>query len=185
MDVMCAMRRPAGSLWPASGALALLALLGCSPSWTPLEPSDAGFAVEMPGEPEQQTRTVKTVAGEVAMRIYSAEQGRYMVSFTDYPEEIVSRSTSKAVLDGARDGAAVNIGGEVLSERAFDFDGQPARDVVFLDPTRQVELRMRLILAGARLYQLASVGPRGDADDEVAARFRDSFRLLGAAAPTP
>jgi hypothetical protein len=167
--------------------LVLGALLGsaCGPSWADVEPADGRFSIRMPGEPTEQTRTLKTVAGEIAMRIYAVEDSRasYMVSFADYPVDIVAASTPETVLDGARDGAAVNISGKVLHERAFVFQGHPARDVVVLD-AMEVELRMRIVLVGRRLYQVAFTTERGSPVDAVGVTFRDSFRLLEAADDT-
>jgi hypothetical protein len=150
--------------------------------WERFEPPGGRFSVEMPAEPQSRTQQVKTAAGEIPLHLFALESGplSYMASYSDYPESIFAASTPQKMLDGARNGAAVNIQGTVESERQISIDGFPARAVVLGDSTGELLLEMRLILVERRLYQLGVLSARSSLGSKDAIRFLDSFVLMPA-----
>lgn len=148
--------------------------------WSRFESPEGRFAVEVPLEPTLRTRPVETAAGAIDLHLYVLEDDRhsYMASYSDYPEAIVASSTPDAMLDGARDGAALNIQGSVEEEREIALDGHPGRAVLLTDSTGELVLDLRLYLVGARLYQVGVLSERRDRGGEPAERFLGSFALL-------
>ncbi|MHC4743786.1 MAG: hypothetical protein ACYS8Z_17865, partial [Planctomycetota bacterium] len=61
------------------------------------------FTVMMPGEPKRQVRTEHTMVGPINMVIYTAESRKsaFVVSYADYPEQMVREANLKDMLDGA------------------------------------------------------------------------------------
>ena len=166
----------------AAAAFSLFPLIGsCSPAeWVEVRPEDGGFSIQMPAAPVETTQPVKTTSGPIALRMYVLEHGDfiYMVSFSDYAEETLAVRTLEQLLDGARDGAAASIRGEILDDAAISLSNHPGRYVVLRDPTGELTLQIRLLLVGRRLYQFGVVTPRGDRSSAAVTRFLDSFALL-------
>jgi hypothetical protein len=166
----------------AAAALPLLLLMAtCGRAeWAEVRPKGAGFSIQMPATPAEKTQAVQTADGPVALRMYVLEYGdfSYMVSISEISEEVLARRTREQMLDGARDGVAESIQGEVLDESAFSLGDYPGRDVALRDSTAELALRIRILLVGGRLYQFGVVTPRGDRSSASITRFLDSFALL-------
>jgi hypothetical protein len=148
--------------------------------WVEVRPEGAGFSIQMPAPPAEKTQVVQTTDGPVALRMYVLEHGdfSYMVSISEISEEVLARRTQEQMLDGARDGVAESIQGEVLDESAFSLGNHPGRDVELRDSTAELTLRIRILLVGERLYQFGVVTPRGDRSSASITRFLGSFALL-------
>ena len=166
----------------ATVALSLFLLVAsCGPAeWVEVRPEDGGFSIQMPAAPVEKTQPVATTAGPIALRMHVLEHGdfAYMVGFSDYAEETLAVRTLEQILDGARDGAAASIRGEILDEGAIALGNHPGRYVVLRDPSGERTLQIRLLLVGTRLYQFGVVTPRGDRSSAAVSRFLDSFALL-------
>ncbi|HEX9814668.1 MAG TPA: hypothetical protein VGB31_06945 [Myxococcota bacterium] len=158
--------------------LALL-IASCGPGdWLEIRSNEGGFSIEMPAIPAETTRQVETAAGPIALRSRELdhEDFKYIVSYSDYPGEFLAANGPEAILDAAKDGAAV--AGELLEERAISLGENSGRFLVLLDTSGERVLQIRLLLVGRRLYQFGVVTPRQDRSANEVARFLDGFALL-------
>ena len=166
----------------ASAALSLFLLIAsCGPAeWVDVRPESAGFSIQMPGAPVESTESVEIAGGEISVRMYVLEHGdfNYMVSYSDHAEKTLASTTLEQMLDGARDGVAASIRGEILDEFAISLGNHPGRYVVVRDSTGELTLQIRLLLVGRRLYQFGVLTSAGDRSSPAVTRFLDSFALL-------
>ena len=141
-------------------------------------PKDGRFTVQMPGEPKEQTSKVNTPIGPIDVHLFISApdpKSAYMVGYSDYPEEVVKKSDSDKILDGARDGAVRNVKGTLESEKKITMDGHPGRDYVI--STEGFRGRERIYLVNARLYQVMLLGSKEFVTGKDADKFLDSFKL--------
>jgi hypothetical protein len=158
-----------------------LLVASCGPAeWVEVRPEEAGFSIQMPAAPTERTQPVQTTAGSIPLQMYILEHENfsYMVSFSDLSGEALVSRTLEQMLDGARDGIAESIRGEILDESTISLDDHPGRYVVLRDSTGELTLQIRLLLVGKRLYQFGVGTPRGDRSSSAVTRFLDSFALL-------
>jgi hypothetical protein len=158
-----------------------LLVASCGPAeWVEVRPEDAGFSIQMPAPPVERTQPVEITGGPIELRMYVLRHGDfdYMVSFSDHAEETLAAKTLEQMLDGARDGVATSIRGEILDEGGISIGSHRGRYVVLRDSTGERTLQIRLLLVGRRLYQFGVVTSRGDRSSAAVTRFLDSFALL-------
>jgi hypothetical protein len=67
---------------------------------------------------------------------------------------------------------------KVRTQRAATLAGHPGVEAITDNEASDLSSLLNLVLAGNRLYQVVSVGPKGHETSADARRFRDSFRLL-------
>jgi hypothetical protein len=132
----------------------------------------------MPAIPAETTQEVETAAGSITLRSRELvhEGFKYIVSFSDYPDEFLAQNSPDSILDAAREGTAV--AGELLEESAISLGENSGRFLVLLDPSGERVLQIRLLLVGRRLYQFGIVTPKQDRSAAEVARFLDTFALL-------
>jgi hypothetical protein len=151
--------------------VALLAL-GCSPEldWRELRSTEGGFSALMPARPRYEVRRLSG-ASAVAMHLWSARAAKsvFGVGYADYIAAVDLRT-----LDDTRDALVRNIGGRLLEERPIEQIGLTGRE--FVAESRDVLLRARLLVSGARLYQLAVLGERNAVAAADIELFLSSFR---------
>jgi hypothetical protein len=141
-------------------------------------PKGGRFTVQMPGQPKEQTNKVNTAIGPIDVHLFVSAPDpntAYIVGYSDYPEEMIKKSDSQKILDGARDGAVKNVNGKLDSEKKITIDGHPGRD--FSIATEHFEGRDRIYLVNNRLYQVMMVGSRDFVTSKDAEKFLDSFKL--------
>ena len=159
----------------------VLALLACKKAeFKPLTSQEGGFAVEMPGEPKQETKATETAAGPIQFHMFSVEMSSgsvaYIVSYNDYPRALVAFGTPDSLLDGVVEGA-VGKGRSVKSQRNVALAGHPGREFTAVLASGH-EYASRVFLVKERLYQLNVVSDPGKVDEQDKLRFFDSFKLL-------
>jgi hypothetical protein len=123
------------------------------------ESKEGKYSVQFPGKPTKSARK----AGGVDLNIAIVEKGTggFAVIHTDLPSEAVKAAKPKDLLDGGQQkGLVENFKAKVTSARDFQFGPEkyPARELVA--EKDQLHLRVRIILAGNRLYQVLVVGPK-------------------------
>jgi hypothetical protein len=121
---------------------------------------------------------VNTAVGPIDAHMFVASPDpniAYIVSYSDYPEEMVKKSDPQKMLDGARDGAAKNVNGKIESEKKIKIDGHPGRD--FVIATERFQIRDRIYMVGSRLYQVMLVGSKDVISGKDAEKFIESFKL--------
>ncbi len=119
-----------------------MALIGClvvaacsggdvaTETWIPVEA--AGYTMEMPAEPVQETFEAPSAIGPIAVETWLVEEEDGAVAFAvnELPEESTA-SGPDPVLQGAVNGAASNLAGTAVSDVAvegLDLPGARCRD---------------------------------------------------------
>jgi hypothetical protein len=170
-----------------------MALIGClvaacsvgdiaTETWVPVEA--AGYTMEMPAEPVQETFEAPSAVGPIAVETWLVEEEDSAVAFAvnDLPEESTA-SGPDPVLQGAVNGAVSNLGGTAVSDVAVEGLDYPARDAEITATSERIDVVvfLRAALIDNQLIQLQSLGPT-DSRDEIKAAFDrlvESFAVGG------
>jgi hypothetical protein len=150
--------------------------------WRPVDESDQGFKLEMPGDPKQVVVQATNEAGNnepISMLMVKPDSDRtYAIAWADKPpvarmNDLVPDKT----LDQARDGELGRTDTTLVSEIRTNPQGYPGRDVVSHNAGGGV-MDTRFIYARPRLYMLIAASPSASArhQDEVI-RFFNSFTI--------
>lgn len=157
------------------------ALLGCFAEldWRELRSAAGGFSVLFPARPLEASRPVAG-AVEAVMHQWSCKAAGsvWAVAYLDLTES-ARRAPAQAVIR-LRDALLANIDGRVLAERALRLEDAAGVETRARGRSAgaEVELNVRILARGRRLYQLAVLGAPGAAGEEGLRTFFDSFRLL-------
>ena len=139
-----------------------------SPSSSPTPRRDAGttvkgpgFTVQMPGNPKRETSTVDTRTGPVDLTTYFVDRGdeAYLISVGKIP------AAAEPDLDGAIDGIAAGVHGNVAEREETEHQGHPARDARITDGEAdgtKATLFVRVVADDRRLYQLQYITEGAD-----------------------
>lgn len=163
--------------------VASVSLGGCAKrEWRVFTSDAGGFKVLMPGTPKPQTQSVNTAAGtiDVTMYIVEVDHGAYAVGFSDFPQEMVAQADPQAVLEGAMNGSASNMGGSVTSSRDITLgaiSGKEFTAAVRINEADDAAYKGRVYLAGNRLYQVFMCGLKGRTSAKEIDHFLRSFTL--------
>jgi hypothetical protein len=160
-------------------ALVALAAAQGARAAEPYQSPDGNYKVRFPKEPKVTTQTPRTDVGalQVTVATYATSDGNvYMVSFTDFPATAAKPENHASLFAGVIEGVkgTGKVAGEI-KETPFGPDKLPAREFV-VDKGKQ-RVRVRVILSGVRLYQVAAVGTADFATGKDATLFFDSFEL--------
>ncbi|NTW99209.1 MAG: hypothetical protein HGB35_04635 [Geobacteraceae bacterium] len=161
--------------------LLILISAGCQKAeWKPFTSAQGGFSVLMPDIPVEKTEQANTVAGMIALHMFSLEQkeSAYVVTYSDFPVAVNQTVDSKAVLDSSRDGAVASFQGKLLTETSISIDGFPGRDLKIESPDGLHTVRLRIFLVKNRLYQVMIVTTKERVDLKDNFKYLDSFKLL-------
>ncbi|MBI1913914.1 MAG: hypothetical protein HYS12_04145 [Planctomycetes bacterium] len=134
-------------------------------------------ALRTNGKEVQLQQTLPTPAGNLTVYLrgkeFGKDEGALVVAYNDYPS-VIPTGGVKAALDGAVKLGAANLG-KVLSEREITIQGHPGREVQV--DTKNGPMKVRIILAGKRMYQLWAGGKPSLVSDKDAQTFMDSFKI--------
>ena len=138
------------------------------------------FSLQMPGIPVEQVQSIATEIGTLEIHIFMVDlpNAAYLVSYTDYPAEIITQLDPQTLLDGARDDELNKIEGAIIEEIPADLNGHPGRAVRAAIANGQGIIRFRHYLVGNRLYQVAIIGDPTAVVIEQATTFLNSLRLI-------
>ena len=140
-----------------------------------------GFSVMIPGKPDESTQALDTPRGKIDLHLFTVQKGNraYIVSYSDYPEEMVKQNSPQKSLDGSRDGEVRNMG-KLILEKNLSLDGHPGRELVIEGKTsdgHEATSKTRIFLVGNRLYQVIFAAPRGEVSSSEMDDFLESFKL--------
>lgn len=178
---------PAAPVSPAEPAATPDPLAG----WITFAAPDGSFTVRLPEEPEVQSETVPTDAGdvEIAMYITEGDDRMVMLSHNGFPASVADAIASgddafvQGLLDSGRDGAVGNVSGTLQGESQITVGGFPGREFTFsvdssASPTGSaISGIARVILVKDRLYQLISLTTADETNPAAVQAFFDSFQL--------
>src|SRR2546423_8605415 len=132
----------------------------------------------MPAKPQSAVQELASPFGPLQnhMAVLDLGSQAMVVTYADIPAERANAAHPDAILDGVRKGI---LGGErrLDQELRLTMNGFPARQLLVTDGKARQGLRVRIALAGRRLYQVIYVGAAGQGGGGQARRFIDSFSL--------
>jgi hypothetical protein len=139
------------------------------------ESKEGKYSVGFPGKPAMTSNKV----GDIVLNVAAVEKGMggFMVIYSDLPPDAVKVAKPKDLLEGGQKGLIDNFKAKVTSSKEFDFGKQklPAREILAEKET--IHLRIQIILAEARLYQVFIVGPKDMVTGKDADEFFKSFEI--------
>jgi hypothetical protein len=133
------------------------------------------YAVAFPAKPA----LTNSKAGQIDLNIAIVDQGGsgFAVIFSDLPAEAVKVAKPKDLLDGGEKGLINNFKAKVSQSMDFEFgkDKWPAREI--MAEKDNLQLRLTIILADNRLYQVFVVGSKDVVTGQAADAFFKSFEI--------
>jgi len=160
--------------WIALLAAVLLAGCGADLDWRELRARDAGFVASLPGRAFEESRPLAGREG-VQMHQWSARARNtvFAVGYADFPR------IDAATLAGLRDALVRNIGGRMEKEQPIVLGDANGVEVLARGEGggAPLELRLRLLARGARVYQAATLGPPGELSPTELETFFGSLKL--------
>lgn len=165
---------PAATTTPPKGPAAPLA-------WKEFTSSEGGFAVDMPGEPRNIQQAHKTPAGEIKINIFAVSRSpdeTFMVMYSDYPAEFLSKVSAEAIYQGAKAGVTAMLpGSKVTRDGAITLAGQSGREL-YVEVPGKGQVRNQHVLVKNRMYQVVVTGSGEFLSSPEVTRFFSSFKLL-------
>jgi hypothetical protein len=139
------------------------------------------YKVLMQGKPARQTQWA--LGCEMVVHMLEGRDGGYGVAYADMAPLVGSGPLNARQIDGglegAREGAILNVKGRQLWSRRATLDGSvPGREFEAEIPDKKWVLHAKLFLVHKRLYQLVVMGPDKFVHSHKADKFLDSFELL-------
>ncbi len=141
--------------------------------------AEGRFRAEFPEEPdrEEQRQTVAGIPLVIITFTSEVDDGAVSVGYVDYPPSVTAAGP-RPVLDGVAEGAAANVEGKVVSEKATSYLGHEATDYVVDVQDGKGTATARAFLSGNRLYILQAVENGRRARSDRFELLASSFRLL-------
>lgn len=139
---------------------------------------EGGFSVLMPARAHVVSRPLSGIAGNPVLHLWSTTAADTVFG-AGYANLSDANGLKVSVIAALRDGLARNIRGKLVSERtlkAGPIDGLEFVAEGSIGDTRAI-LNARLLVSGARVYQLAVIGPPGAVTPADLEMFFESFRL--------
>lgn len=139
--------------------------------------ADGKFSVAFPGQPRETPKTAATAVGEVQVNVFTyanADGNAFMVSYSDFPAAATKPDNHKTLFDGVRDGIKGRDGKVAAGEKDFKLGELPGRE--FVVEKGKTRIKMRVVVSGNRVYQVAAIGTEKFANDE-GTKFLDSFSI--------
>lgn len=140
------------------------------------------FSVTSPYTFTENTQSIDTQAGAIDLHMFSANQPTQtlIISYSDYPADLVSKSNPDKILDGSRTGMIQNSKGQLLSETRITLSGHPGRELTLSSTAengQELLLRGRIYLVENRLYQILVVTLKSAQNPQAIDQFLQSFKL--------
>jgi len=159
-----------------------LVLVFTAPAWSQqkpvdYQPKDGRFTIQFQGKPKETTQSARTQAGSLTVHTatFATREGSvYLVSYTDFPAAMTRPENRDALYKGVRDGLLAKDG-KLVSETEVKIDGAKGRELV-VDRNKQ-QMRFRIVVKDARLFQLGAVGTGPFVTGEEVTAFFDSFEF--------
>jgi hypothetical protein len=156
-------------------AVLCLAAGVCAQDDKKYESKDGRFRATFPGTPKIVTKKAGDL--DLSIVIVEKDKGAMAVIYSDLPAEKVKSSKPKDLLDGGEKGLVNNFKAKVTSSKDLEFGKEkyPAREL--RGERDNVHLRILIVLAGNRLYQVFIAGPKDVVNGEDADTLVKSFEI--------
>jgi len=160
-------------------------------AWKEFTSAGGRFSVLLPGTPTEKIESHDSPVGRLEVHDFSLKTfAQYGVMYVEYPPNVEEGGDAKRFLDGAISAGLKAAGGTLLEEQEIALDGHPGR-YVKVQLSEGYVMRIRSYLVKNRLYQIGITMKEAGApkaissfDDETAARFLGSFKLVPGVAET-
>src|SRR5262249_24832274 len=107
-----------------------------------------------------------------------AKDGAYVVSYVDLPEESFDPDNAKEFFDAYEKGFVKGAKGKSPSSKVYKQQKKyTGREFTFTLPELEWKGKVRVCVAGDRLYQAAAIGTEEFMDAEDVGFFFDSFKI--------
>lgn len=155
-------------------------------SWKRFVSMEGRFTAVFPGSPRVSEQTISLPPwNAVIHKTQLMSLAEYGVIYSDYPKEIVDRTTADVLLDQGARGAVSEVNSQLLSINPITVNGYPGRFMKERMPNGTI-MQAKLVLVGQRLYQVAITTPREDGAspetvgfyNSIAQKFLDSFEII-------
>ncbi len=139
------------------------------------ESKDGKFKATFPAEPKEIKQ--KASGLDLVITIVEKDKGGFAVIYSDMPADVVKAAPAKKLLEGGEKGLVDNFKAKVTKSKETTFGKQkyPAREI--LGEKDDLHLRVTIILADNRLYQVFVVGPKDMVTGKGADAFFESFEI--------
>ncbi len=141
------------------------------------ESKDGKFSVKFPAEPKTNTSKAKDI--DLVVTIVEKGKGGFAVIYSDMPADVVKGAQAQKLLQGGETGLVEQFKAKVSSSKETTFGPKkyPAREIVA--EKDENHLRILLVLADNRLYQVFVVRPKDmvGKDDKEVDDFFASFEI--------
>jgi hypothetical protein len=143
------------------------------------ESKEGKYSIAFPSKP----MPTPSKAGGVELNMMFAEKGDggFIVMHADFPAEMAKLQKPKELLDNGQKGLVEKFEAKVATSKDFEFGKQkyPAREIVCEKKIENgpIYLRIQIIVADNRLYQVFVVGPKEMVTNKEADTFFKSFEI--------
>jgi hypothetical protein len=143
--------------------------------WREVVSSEGGFSVLLPARVRVESRPLSGIAGNPVMHLWSAKTADTLFG-AGYADLAAGDA---AALANLRDGMVRNLQGKIVSDRDVRAGTIAGREFLAegLIGGAPAAMRLRLLVSGARVYQLVAIGRAGAVTPEELDMFFESFRL--------
>lgn len=148
--------------------------------WTDYRSLERGFSVSLPGTPKTSSAPVE---GQNPLLRYDFQVSVgsdvvYSVVVFEYPSGKGPKPDSDTYLKLVN-AYAKGSESRLRKRGSATVAGYPGFEAIADDSKNKLSHLIDIVPSGDRIYMLVTAGPRGHATGDDAARFRDSFRILG------
>jgi hypothetical protein len=142
----------------------------------PYTSEEGRFTAQLPPGVEVEVDTLKTAVGELPVHMLRTRTKfvQYMLVYTDYPDDYMAKGGPGEILKAAAKGAADNIGGKLVRQKAFIEKGQAVREVR-VRGRKGMQMRSHLTLVGNRMYQVMAITSLRHINDKTISTVLSSF----------
>ncbi|MCC5899920.1 MAG: hypothetical protein JJU32_18635 [Phormidium sp. BM_Day4_Bin.17] len=152
-----------------------------SDSWRSFQSREGRFEVLFPQQPERMQQRVELPGQSTTQYAFASEDGlaEYLISYTDYPQEFISRIGEPSdFLQAVKEGFLGGIGARDVVTQSRRLQGYPGLSVEYVAPNG-LSGYAHFYLVNDRLYQIIVTPQSGNAGNwsENAQRFLTSFSL--------
>ena len=167
-------------MWVVMLGVIVLAGCGGEAGWREFRSVEGRFAIQLPGVPSEQSQNIITEFGPIEAHVFLVDRAEvgYLVSYADYPTDLVTSSGAQVVLGGISIGVIADTGGNLVSQTDINIYGYAGTELLINSPDGASRLWMRIFLVESRIYQISLVAELGSDIAEDAERFFESFVLL-------
>jgi len=156
--------------------------------WIPVKPERAGASVRLPSRPRAYSKTFKPVVDQDPIRTYvfqatdTAGLATFVFTYHDENEAPRNRVQIKKFLDGAVKGGVGRVLGKLEDNKEIMFSKHRGRDFVYtctqsIPETTHLKIRTRVLMVGARVYQMNYISKAEDYNSNIATEYFDTFKF--------